>query len=81
MRLSSSSNKPKIIDKKFEERRNFLSDFAKVAFAGIIAALAIVPMIQPEMPSSTYTIEKPIRRFFALGATKPSPEVKTEPRG
>jgi hypothetical protein len=24
--------------------------------------------------------EKPVRRFFALGAAKPLPEVKTEPR-
>ncbi|MFP3131082.1 MAG: hypothetical protein RXR51_05835 [Nitrososphaeria archaeon] len=81
MRLSSSSNKPKIMDKKSEERRKFLSDFAKVAFAGIVAAPAIVPMIQPKIAIVYIHFEKPIRRFFALGATKPSPEVKTKSGG
>jgi hypothetical protein len=68
------------MDKKSEERRKFLSDFA-IAFAGIVAAPAIVPMIQPKIAIIYIQFEKPIRRFFALGATKPSPEVKTESGG
>ena len=39
--MSSSSNESKIMDEKSEERRKFLSDVAKVAFAGIIAAPVI----------------------------------------
>jgi ACR3 family arsenite transporter len=43
-------------------------------------APAIIPMIQPVIAIVYIHFEKPVRRFFALGAAKPLPEVKTEPR-